>query len=179
MDFLGCETGEARFVEEALDRPGVRVARNLSRAPFFQFAREGGVFSLRVTIHGLPRDGGIRPQAIGGDTLIIGGRVVTDRLRTDASVAGQTVDRYALGKYAALKRELEEWRAGQISGDAYAGTIKSFLNDPRLAGFTPEEIHRAYLRIFGRDLKTDINADRISAKEGRPITYAEMMASSR
>ncbi len=119
------------------------------------------------------------PMSLAGDTLIIGGKVITDRLRTDASVAGQTVDRYAQGKYAALTRELEEWRAGQISGDAYAGTIKSFLNEPRLAGFTPEEIHRAYSRIFGRDLKTDIAADHLSAKEGRPVTYAEMAAGSR
>ena len=119
------------------------------------------------------------PMSLAGDTLIIGGKVVTDRLRTDASVAGQTVDRYAQGKYAAITRELEEWRAGQISGDAYAGTIKSFLNDPRLAAFTPEEIHRAYQRIFGRDLKTDIAADHLSAKEGRPVTYAELAAGSR
>ncbi len=118
-------------------------------------------------------------MSLAGDTLIIGGKVITDRLRTDASVAGQTVDRYAQGKYAALTRELEEWRAGQISGDAYAGTIKSFLNDPRLAGFTPDEIHRAYSRIFGRELKTDIAADHLSAKEGRPVTYAEMLAGNR
>ena len=116
------------------------------------------------------------PMSVAGDTLLIGGKVVTERLRTDASIAGQTVDRYAQEKHTALTRALEEWRAGQISGDAYAGTIKSFLNDPRLRGFTPEEIHRAYQRIFGRDLKTDIQADRVSAKEGRPVTYAELAA---
>ena len=115
------------------------------------------------------------PMTVAGDTLIIGGKVITERLRTDASVAGRSAEQFAQEKYTALTRELAEWRAGQISGDAYAGTIKSFLNDSRLAGFTPEEIHRAYLRIFGRDLKTDINADRISAKEGHPVTYAEMM----
>ena len=116
------------------------------------------------------------PMSVAGDTLIIGGKIISDRLRTDASVAGRTPEQFAQEKYAALTRELAEWRAGQISGDAYAGTIKSFLNDPRLAGFTPGEIHRAYVRIFGRELKTDINADRISAKEGKPVTYAEMMA---
>ena len=119
------------------------------------------------------------PMSVAGDTLMIGGRVVTDRLRTDASIAGQTVDRYAQEKYAALTRELAEWRAGQISGDAYAGTIKSFLKDSRLRGFTPDEVHRAYQRIFGRDLKIDIDADRLSAKEGRPVTYAELAAGGR
>ena len=119
------------------------------------------------------------PMSVAGDTLIIGGKIITERLRTDASVAGRTVEQFAQEKYAGLMRELAEWRAGQISGDAYAGTIKSFLNDPRLAGFSPGETHRACLRVFGRDLKTDINADRIAAKEGRPVTYAEMVAVGR
>ena len=119
------------------------------------------------------------PMSVAGDTLLIGGKVVTERLRTDASVAARTPEQFAQEKYAALTRELAEWRAGQISGDAYAGTIKSFLNDPRLAGFTPGEIHRAYLRIFGRELKTDLDADRLSAKEGRAVTYAELLAGGR
>ncbi len=119
------------------------------------------------------------PMTIAGDTLLIGGKVITERLRADASVAARTPEQYAREKYAAITRELADWRAGQISGDAYAGSIKSFLNDPRLARFSPEEIHRAYSRIFGRELKTDIAADRLSAKEGRPVTYAEMAAGSR
>ena len=119
------------------------------------------------------------PMTIAGDTLIIGGKIVTERLRTDASVAARTPEQFAQEKYTTITRDLTEWRAGQISGDAYAGTIKSFLNDRRLARFSPEEIHRAYSRIFGRDLKTDVNADRISAKEGHPITYAELAAGSR
>ena len=117
-------------------------------------------------------------MTVAGDTLILGGKVVTDRLRTDASIAGQTPEQYAYARRAELSRDLAEWRAAQISGEAYAGTIKSFLNDPRLTEFTPEETHRAYARIFGRDLKTDVAADRIAAKEGRLVTYAEISASA-
>ena len=118
-------------------------------------------------------------MSVAGDTLMIGGKIVSERLRADAAVAGQSVDLYAQERRAALARDLAAWREGQISGDAYAGTIKSFLSDPRLADFTPEETHRAYSRIFGRDLKMDINADRISAKEGRLVTYAEMLVAPR
>lgn len=118
-------------------------------------------------------------MSVVGDTLIVGGKVVSERLRTDASNAGRTVDQYAAERRAEIVQVLEQWRAAQISGEAYAGTIKSFLKDPRLADFTPEEIHRAYARIFGRDLKTDIAADRMAEKEGRPVTYAELLASAR
>jgi hypothetical protein len=73
---------------------------------------------------------------------------------------------------------LAHWRTGQITGNAYAGSIRTFLNDPRLSEFTPEEVSRAYLRVFGRDLKTDIEADRVAARLGHPITYNQLRADS-
>lgn len=118
------------------------------------------------------------PMTVAGDTLILGGKVVTERLSADAAVAGRSAEQFAYARRAEIARDLAQWRAAQISGEAYAGTIKSFLNDPRLAEFTPEEVHRAYARIFGRDLKTDIAADRMAAKAGKPVTYLEVMASA-
>ena len=118
-------------------------------------------------------------MSVVGDTLILGGRIVTERLRADAAVESRTPEQFAQARRSELTSDLAQWRAAQISGDAYAGTIKSFLKDPRLQDFTPEETHRAYARIFGRDLKTDIAADRLAAKEGKPITYAEMAAGNR
>ena len=66
------------------------------------------------------------------------------------------------------------WREGQVTGNAYAGTIKAFLHDRRLANFTPEEVSRAYQRVFGRELKTDLEADREAAKAGHRLTYNEL-----
>lgn len=109
-----------------------------------------------------------------GDTLSIGGQVVTDRLATDAAKAGRTADQLASERYDALCRELAHWRDAQLTGNAYAGTIKSFLSDPRLATFTPEEIHRAYHRVFGRELKIDLEADGLAAQLGHPVTYLEL-----
>ncbi len=139
--------------------------------PDFSTAKKANAFAALKQQYSPYKD---LAMSVAGDTLLIGGKVVTDRLRTDAAVAGSTPEQYAQTRHAELSRNLAEWRAAQISGDAYAGTIKSFLNDPRLADFTPEEIHRAYARIFGRDLKTDVAADRRAAKEGRLFTYAEM-----
>lgn len=114
-------------------------------------------------------------MSIAGDTLILGGKIITERLRADAAIESRTPEQFAQTRRAQMAGDLAQWRAAQISGDAYAGTIKSFLNDPRLADFTPEETHRAYARIFGRELKTDLAADRLAAKEGHPVTYAEML----
>ena len=114
-----------------------------------------------------------------GDTLILGGRVITERLRTDAAIESRTPEQFAQNRRAQMTDDLAQWRAAQISGEAFAGTIKSFLKDPRLKDFTPEETHRAYARIFGRELKTDIAADRMAEKEGRLITYAELAAGNR
>ena len=118
-------------------------------------------------------------MSVAGDTLILGGNVVSERLRTDAAIAGRTPEQNAAERRAELTQVLAQWRAAQVSGDAYAGTIKTFLEDPRLADFTPEEIHRAFARIFGRELKTDIAADRMATKEGRLVTCAELMAGNR
>jgi hypothetical protein len=78
-------------------------------------------------------------MSVVGDTLILGGRIVTERLRADAAVESRTPEQFAQARRAELAQDLAQWRAAQISGDAYAGTIKSFLNDPRLQDFTPEE----------------------------------------
>ena len=143
--------------------------------PDFDSAKKAGVFLALKKRYNPYRE---VTMTVAGDTLILGGKIITDRLRTDASIAGQTPEQYAYARRAELSRDLAQWRAAQISGDAYAGTIKGFLNDPRLAEFTPEETHRAYARIFGRDLKTDVAADRLAAKEGRLVTYAEISANT-
>ena len=148
-----------------------RCARDAD--PDFSSAKKAGLF---LTLRKQYSPFNDPTMSVAGDTLMIGGKVVSERLRTDAAVAGQSIEQFAQSRRAAVVRELAQWREGQISGDAYAGTIKSFLNDPRLADFSPAEIHAAYARIFGRDLKTDIAADRLAAKEGRLVTYAEMMA---
>jgi hypothetical protein len=117
-------------------------------------------------------------MSIIGDTLRIDGAVVTDHLSADAAAAGLPLEQYADDYYKHYSQALDRWRAGQVTGNAYAGTIRSFLNDPRLAEFTPEEISRAYERVFGRDLKTDIEADRIAARLGHPITYNQLRSDS-
>ncbi|MGA3171569.1 MAG: hypothetical protein ABSE62_11220 [Chthoniobacteraceae bacterium] len=109
-----------------------------------------------------------------GDILSIDGTVVTEHLSADAAAAGQSPEQYAYDYYNRYAQALEHWRSGQITGDAYAGTIRRFLNDPRLAEFTPEEVSRAYQRVFGRDLKTDLEADRIAARLGHPVTYNQL-----
>ncbi|GEM_PF-5040508 len=111
-----------------------------------------------------------------GDTLSINGKIVTEQLGRDAASARRDPEQLAFDRYNALCREFTRWRDGQLTGNAYAGTIKSFLNDPRLATFTPEEIHRAYRRVFGRDLKIDLQADRVAAQTGHPITYNELQS---
>jgi hypothetical protein len=113
-------------------------------------------------------------MSIVGDTLRIDGGVVSEHLAADASAAGLTLEEYADDYYNRYTLALNRWRAAQITGNAYAGTIRTFLNDPRLAEFTPEEVSRAYQRVFGRDLKTDIEADRIAARLGHPVTYNEL-----
>ena len=144
--------------------------------PDFGTAKKTGVFLALTKQYSPFQD---ITMSIVGDTLILGGKVITERLRTDAAIESRTPEQYAQNRRAQMAGDLAEWRAAQISGDAYAGTIKSFLNDPRLAAFTPEETHRAYARVFGRELKTDIAADRLAAKEGRAITYAEMRVGDR
>ena len=86
-------------------------------------------------------------------------------------LCGRAVPRYT----AALGR----WRLAQITGNAYAGSIRRFLNDPRLAEFTPQEVSRAYQRVFGRDLQTDLEADREAARLGHPVTYNELRVAAR
>jgi len=113
-------------------------------------------------------------MSIVGDTLRIDGAEVTDHLSADATAARMPVEQYAEGRYRNYTTALNQWRTGQITGNAYAGTIRSFLNDPRLAEFTPEEVSRAYERVFGRDLKTDLEADRIAARLGHPVTYNDI-----
>jgi len=113
-------------------------------------------------------------MSIIGDTLRIDGAVVTERLGADAAAAGMPVEVYADNYYNRYAQALSHWRTGQITGNAYAGTIRRFLNDPRLAEFTPEEVSKAYQRVFGRDLKTDLEADRIAARLGHPVTYNDL-----
>jgi len=115
-------------------------------------------------------------MSIVGDVLRVDGSVVSEHLSADAAAAGQSPEQYADHYYNRYTQALARWRADQISGNAYAGSIRRFLNDPRLADFTPEEVSRAYARVFGRDLKTDLEADRLSARLGRPITYSELRA---
>jgi len=117
-------------------------------------------------------------MTIAGDTLCIDGSVVTEHLAADAAAAGQDPERYADSCYSRYTQALDQWRSGQVTGNAYAGTIRRFLNDPRLAQFTPEEVSRAYERVFGRDLKTDLEADRVAARLGHPITYNQLRAQS-
>jgi hypothetical protein len=117
-------------------------------------------------------------MSIVGDTLRIDGAVVTERLGTDAAAAGMSPEEYANDYYSRYNVALNRWRSAQITGNAYAGSIRSFLNDPRLAEFTPEEVSRAYQRVFGRDLKTDLEADRIAARLGHPVTYAQLRSES-
>jgi len=117
-------------------------------------------------------------MSIVGDVLRIDGNIVTEHLAADAAAAGQTPEQYADHSYARLSQALNQWRAGQITGNAYAGSIRRFLDDPRLAQFTPEEVSRAYERVFGRDLKTDLEADRVAARLGHPVTYSQLRSQS-
>ena len=117
-------------------------------------------------------------MSIIGDTLCINGAVVTEHLSADAAAAHQELEQYAYNYYNRYAMALVRWRSGQITGNAYAGSIRTFLNDPRLAEFTPEEVSRAYQRVFGRDLKTDLEADRIAARLGHPITYNQLRSQS-
>jgi hypothetical protein len=113
-------------------------------------------------------------MSIVGDTLRIDGAEVTGHLSADAAAARMPVEQYADACYRSYTSALGQWRTGQITGNAYAGTIRRFLNDPRLAEFTPEEVSRAYERVFGRDLRTDLEADRIAARLGHPVTYNDI-----
>jgi hypothetical protein len=113
-------------------------------------------------------------MSIVGDTLRIDGAEVTEHLAADAAAAHMPVEQYADASYRNYTMALGQWRTGQVTGNAYAGTIRRFLNDPRLAEFTPEEVSRAYERVFGRDLKTDLEADRIAARLGHPVTYNDI-----
>ena len=113
-------------------------------------------------------------MSIVGDVLRIDGGVVTERLSADAVDAGQSPEQYAENCYARYSHALAYWRSSQVTGNAYAGSVRRFLNDPRLADFTPEEVSRAYRRVFGRDLKTDLEADRVAARLGHPVTYNQL-----
>jgi hypothetical protein len=113
-------------------------------------------------------------MSILGDTLRINGVVVTDHLAAAAAAMGLSPEQYADECYNRFSNALTRWRSGQLTGNAYAGTIRTFLNDPRLAEFTPEEVSRAYQRVFGRDLKTDLEADRLAAQLGHPVTYNQL-----
>jgi hypothetical protein len=117
-------------------------------------------------------------MSIVGDTLRIDGAVVTEHLAADAAAAGQAPEEYAENYCNNYSRALDHWRSAQITGNAYAGSIRRFLNDPRLAEFTPEEVSRAYQRVFGRDLKTDLEADQIAARLGHPVTYNQLREQS-
>lgn len=117
-------------------------------------------------------------MSIAGDTLRIDGSVVTERLGADAAAAGQAPEQYADNYYRRYSQALNRWRYAQITGNAYAGSIRRFLNDPRLAEFTPEEVSRAYQRVFGRDLRTDLEADRVAARLGHPVTYNQLRTQS-
>jgi hypothetical protein len=113
-------------------------------------------------------------MSIVGDTLRIDGAIVTEHLAADSAAAGLPSEQYADNYYRRYSQALARWRSAQVTGNAYAGTIRRFLNDPRLAEFTPEEVSRAYERVFGRDLKTDLEADRIAARLGHPLTYNDL-----
>ena len=117
-------------------------------------------------------------MAIVGDVLRVDGSIVTEHLAADAAAAGQLPEEYAHRYYLRYSQALDYWRSSQVTGNAYAGTIRRFLNDPRLADFTPEEVSRAYERVFGRDLKTDLEADRLAARLGHPVTYSQLRAQS-
>jgi len=113
-------------------------------------------------------------MSIIGDILRIDGSILTQHLAADAAAAGQSPEQYAYTSCARYSRALQRWRSGQVTGNAYAGTIRTFLNDPRLSEFTPEEVSRAYQRVFGRDLKTDLEADRLASRLGHPVTYTQL-----
>lgn len=113
-------------------------------------------------------------MSIIGDILRIDGATITAHLSADAAAAGQLPEQYAASCYTRYSTALQRWRTGQLTGNAYAGTIRTFLNDPRLADFTPVEVSRAYQRVFSRDLKTDLEADRLSARLGHPVTYLQL-----
>jgi glycerophosphoryl diester phosphodiesterase len=117
-------------------------------------------------------------MSIVGDVLRIDDRVVTYHLSDAAVAAGQDPEQYAHACYSRYNQAIARWRAAQVTGNAYAGSIRSFLDDPRLAGFTPDEVSKAYQRVFGRDLKTDLEADQISARLGHPITYNDLHSQS-
>jgi len=143
--------------------------------PDFNSPRKADAFLVLKDGYSPYRDVGM---SIIGDTLRIDGAVVTQRLSADAAAARLPIEQYADNCYNRYSLALAHWRAGQITGNAYAGSIRTFLNDPRLSEFTPEEVSRAYLRVFGRDLKTDIEADRVAARLGHPITYNQLRADS-
>ncbi len=117
-------------------------------------------------------------MSIIGDTLRLDGAVVTEHLSAVAAAAGSGPEEYAQACYDRYCQSLNHWRQAQVTGNAYAGTVRSFLNDPRLADFTPEEVSRVYQRVFGRELKTDIEADRLAARLGHPVTYNQLRSGS-
>jgi len=117
-------------------------------------------------------------MSIVGDVLRVDGGVVTGHLTADAAAAGQSLEQYAYNCRGRYAQALDYWRFSQVTGNAYAGSIRRFLNDPRLAEFTPGEVSRAYRRVFGRDLKTDLEADRVAARLGHPVTYSQLRSES-
>ena len=139
--------------------------------PDFSSAQKADTFLVLKDWYSPYRESGM---SIVGDTLRIDGSVMTERLSADATAAGMTPEQYASDYFARYSKALAHWRSGQVSGNAYAGSIRRFLNDPRLAEFTPEEVSRAYARVYGRDLKTDLEADQLAAKLGHPVTYNEL-----
>jgi hypothetical protein len=141
--------------------------------PDFSSPEKAGAFLVLKDWYSPYRD---VEMSITNDTLSIAGNIVTTHLSADAAAAGQLPEQYADSFHARYIAALNRWRLGQITGNAYAGSIRTFLNDPRLAEFTPEEVSRAYQRVFGRDLKTDLEADRVAARLGHPVTYADLRA---
>ena len=141
--------------------------------PDFSSPEKADTFMVLKDWYSPYRDVGM---SIVGDTLQLNGVTVTEHLAAAAAAAGLSPEQYADQCYSRYSKALNRWRSGQITGNAYAGTIRDFLNDPRLAEFTPEEVSRAYQRVFGRDLKTDLEADRMSAQLGHPITYNQLRA---
>lgn len=171
----------ADFVKAALETlpaqppPIQRILEEASRYedPDFDSPEKANTFLVLKDWYSPYRSVGM---SIIGDVLRIDGAVVTEHLGSDAAAAGQTPEAYADACYRRYRVALERWRSGQITGNAYAGSIRSFLNDPRLDEFTPEEVSRAYQRVFGRDLRTDLEADRVAERVGHPVTYAELRA---
>lgn len=92
----------------------------------------------------MPRSVGM---SLSGNTLTIGGRVVTDAVRMQAAALRVTPEVFADRCLRAARRALAKHRTERI---------RAFVSDPRLAGWTPEEIFEAYVGIFGREFVPEL-----------------------